>query len=461
MASVPAALDQIKHQLASHLPPERIEAACRAAGHRWRRRRLGPVPTLHLFLLQVLHGNTAIRHLRHLIDQPLNAAAYCRARIRLPLVALQALLRDSADRLRQQLAREAGEAISRWRGHRTLLIDGSSTIVPDQAPLRRTFKQPHGRRPRCGFPVPKVLGLFDAATGLVLEVMAFSLFVNEHARAWLLHPLIAAGDLLIGDRGFCSYTQLALLAERGVLAVFRMRQTQIVSFRPHRKHFSRLGAASKLHRYRGRPRSRFVKRLGKHDQIVAWLKPKPTDGPPWMSRSRFVALPQELLVREVRYRVGERGHRTRCVTIATTLLDPLLYPKDAIAGLYNLRWQVETHWRELKTVLKMRRLKCRSEAGVKKELAVYALVYNLVRAVMARAAARQQTQPDRISFIDALRWLCSGASIAELQLELIVNPPRPGRYEPRVMKDYFDTFQRMTRPRNQLRTRTARRNAYY
>jgi hypothetical protein len=90
--------------------------------------------------------------------------------------------------------------------------------------------------------VAKVLGLFDAMTGLIVEASAFALFVHEHSRAWLLHPLLCAGDVLVGDRGFCSYVQLALLAERGVLAVFRMRSTQIVSFRPHRRHFCRGGA---------------------------------------------------------------------------------------------------------------------------------------------------------------------------------------------------------------------------
>jgi hypothetical protein len=87
-------------------------------------------------------------------------------------------------------------------------------------------------------PVPKVLALFDAMTGLVVEAVAFSLFVNEAGRAWTLHPLLAAGDLLVGDRAFCSYAQLALLHARGALALFRV-SGQIVSFRPHRKHYAR------------------------------------------------------------------------------------------------------------------------------------------------------------------------------------------------------------------------------
>src|SRR5688500_18789132 len=76
MARVARALDRIKQDLGPHLSPEMIESACEGAGHVWRERKLGPVATVHLFVLQVLHFNTAIRHLRHLAGFPANAAAY-------------------------------------------------------------------------------------------------------------------------------------------------------------------------------------------------------------------------------------------------------------------------------------------------------------------------------------------------------------------------------------------------
>ena len=79
-----------------------------------------------------------------------------------------------------------------------------------------------------------------------------------------------------------------------------------------------------------------------------------------------------------RYRIPRRGQRTLCVTIVTTLLDPLRYPADAVAALYDRRWTVETHLAELKTTLRMRAVHCQTEAGVRKELAVYCLAYNLV-----------------------------------------------------------------------------------
>ena len=90
--------------------------------------------------------------------------------------------------------------------------------------------------------MPKVLGLFDAMTGLVVEAMAFSLYVREGAKAWLLHRLLRAGDLLVGDRDFCSYAHLALLSAGGIFGMFRVGHGQIVSFRPHRRHYKRGGA---------------------------------------------------------------------------------------------------------------------------------------------------------------------------------------------------------------------------
>jgi hypothetical protein len=432
--------------LDSHLPPADILKACAAEGYRWRERKLGPVLTIHLFLLQILHLNTAIVHLRHLICQPLNPAAYCKARMRLPLKVLERLLYQSASSLRQQLDRRLGEDLSCWRGHRTLLVDGTGTITPDTPPLQKEFGQPPGTRPGCALPVPKVLGLFDAMTGLILQVTAFAGMVHESARLTTLHPFIEAGDLLVGDRAYCSFAHLAMLAARQVHALLRLHQSSRVSFRPHRPHFDRRKSPAGRKRQKGRPRSKFVRRLQRYDQIVRWIKPEfRRKNSAWMSREQYDRLPEELELRELRYWIVRPGSRTRVVTLITTLLDPALYPKDSLAELYGLRWRVETHLRNLKITLKMRRLKCQKEQGVRKELIAYALVYNLVHAVMARAAAAQQTTPDRISFIDVLRWLWT-AQPDKIPL-FVVNPVREGRSEPRAVKDYQTKFPGFPKPR--------------
>src|SRR5215469_18458838 len=85
MASVSRTLGRIKVDLEPFLSEESIVTAAREAGHKWRERVLGPVQTVHHFILQILFCNTAMTHLRHVGDPAVKAPAYCRARKRLPL----------------------------------------------------------------------------------------------------------------------------------------------------------------------------------------------------------------------------------------------------------------------------------------------------------------------------------------------------------------------------------------
>jgi hypothetical protein len=300
MASVAGTLRRIKQDLAPFLPEESILDSCHQAGHQWRKRKLGPVQTVHLFIVQVLWFNTAMTHLRHIADGALKAPAYCKARMRLPLLVLQSLLRKSSQAMRRTVEHNAGE-LARWCGLRALLVDGSSTIAPDTPSSQKAFGQPKGCKQGCGFPVPKVLGLFDAFSGLIVELLGFPLYTHEQSKVWMLHPLLGSGDLLVGDRGFCSFAHLAMLFSRGVKGLFRMHQRQIVDFRPRRKD----AAQGK----RGRPRSQFVRRLGKHDQIVRWARPK--NKPKWMTPEQYATLPPTLLVRELRYRIPRKGHHSK------------------------------------------------------------------------------------------------------------------------------------------------------
>jgi hypothetical protein len=270
-----------------------------------------------------------------------------------------------------------------------------------------------------------------------LRVQEFSQLAGPHAA-------LRGGDVLLADRGFCSFWHLAMLAARAVDAVFRMHQRQIVDFTPGRP--SGGGGA-------GQPRSRFIRRLGHEDQIVEWQRPLAR--PTWMTPAQFAAMPAALQVRELRYRITAKGYRTRVVTVATTLLDATRYPKHEIARLYGLRWEIETDFRHLKTTLGMEHLKCQSADGVRKELMIYVLVYNLVRAAMTAAAARQRVaDANRMSFIDALRWLCARlaagpdrTAAADPPPTLIVNRTRKGRWCPRVKKKRMKEFDLMTKPR--------------
>lgn len=390
-ASVQAALRRIQRDLAQILDPEQIDAVCREVGYRFRRRILDPVTTIHLFLLQILHGNVAIARLRDFTDRVFSEASYCNARSRLPLAVLQTLLRRVASAFRL-----ATEQTGRWHGHRTFLADGSSFSMPDTPALQEHFGQPGCQRPGCGFPVAHLLALFHAGTGFLQQVLAAPLRTADLSQIPLLHPELEAGDVLVADRAFCSFAHFALLLRGGIHGVFRAHQKQLIDFLPGRAY----NAPGCRTPQKGRPWSRWLERLGVLDQRVEWFKPKRR--PVWLSAEEYATLPDSLVLRELRYQVPRRGYRTQEVTLVTSLLDATAYPAEELAELYGRRWQVELDLRHLKTTMKMDVLHCQTVAGVMKELTMFALVYNLVRAVMHEAAQQQSVPVERLSFADAL-----------------------------------------------------------
>jgi len=434
---------QFKNDISRAFNPTAIVAMCRLIGHTWRDRQLGPVETVQAFLLQVLHGNTACTHVPRLVGKDFTAEAYAQARRRLPLELFQRLLKDVCLRLHGSV-----DTAATWFGHRVWTIDGSACSMPDTPELQEAFGQPDAQSPGWGFPVAHLMTLFHASTGMLLRIAAAPMRTHDMARAHLMHGALAPNDVVLADRGFCSFAHLAMLHQAGVHAVFRAHQKQIVDFRKGRMHALPCPLFKRPRRFQGLPSSRWVQWLGRCDQIVEYFKPP--NRPQWMAVEQWNALPQSLLVRELRYDVVDRGSRTRSITLVTTLRDPVAYPAEALAALYAKRWQIETNLRHLKETLGMDVLHTKTVAGIHKELTIFAIVYNLVRLVMVEAANRQHVEPERISFIDALRWLCCVTEDVTLRAIQIV-PERPGRHEPRVRKRRPKNYRLMTKPRAELK----------
>jgi hypothetical protein len=435
--SIPQIVGQFKADVARAISAETIKTICRRLNHRCRVRILDPVTAVHVFLLQILHGNIACTALARLAELPFTATAYCLARKRLPLALFEELLQHVCAALFTDV-----EETGRWHGHRTWFVDGSSFSMPDTSELQARFGQPSEQAKGCGFPVAHLLALFHAGTGLLLRVVVSPLRTHDLRHVAIMHDELAEDDILLADRGFASFAHLAVLFTRKIHAVFRCHQQQIVNFRVGRKH-----TLPKKRPTKGLPRSRYVRRLGHWDQVVEYAKP--STQPPWMDAATWATLPETLLVRELRYLTPQRGHRTRVITLVTTLLDSEAYPASDLADLYLRRWQVEVNFRHLKTTMGMDVLHCKHVDGVLKELHMFAVAYNLVRLVMLEAARRQNIPLDRISFIDALRWLRDVKPGTPLT-ELVVNPSRPERIEPRVLKRR-QQYNLMTKPRRDLR----------
>jgi hypothetical protein len=442
MASIAQAVARFKDNPELHLDHHLVHEACAAAGYAWRDRVLGPVVTLRLMLVQVLHGNVSCRALGRLSGLRFSVTAYCKARARLPVDVL-----GYVASVLTQTAREHTREFGRWCGHRVLLIDGTGVSMPDTPALQRAFGQPGNVKPGCGFPVMHVLWVFDAATGLIVDYVTAKWNRHDLADASKMHPLMQPGDVLLGDRAFCSYAHMALLLQGQLHAVMRAHQRLIVDFTPRRRGKKQLPKS----RRRGAPSSRYLKRLGRNDQLVHYVKPSWRPG--WMNAEHYAQLPETVTVRELRYAVTRRGFRTGSVALITTLLDPVKYPKEKLAELYQSRWQIETDLGHLKTTMRMDVLRCKSPDGVIKELWAYMIVYNLVRMLMHEAAHQQDVSPNRVSFIDALDVL-RYSSPTEPVPTLTVNPIRRGRDQPRVIKRRKDRYRVMTRPRHEYHAET-------
>jgi len=220
MASFALAARRVMDDPGAVLEPQCITSACAAAGHRWRTRVLDPVLTVLAMAVQVMHANAAIAHVVRLMHACFSESAFCQARARLPLKVLTMLLELMTQGLRARLSsRGASEGAGLWRGHRTLLIDGSGISMPDTPALANCFGYPANIHEGCGFPVAHLLAVFDLSSGLLLHALAAPWCVGDATMAARAHGLLEEGDVLVGDRNFGSYGQIAALLARGVHGV--------------------------------------------------------------------------------------------------------------------------------------------------------------------------------------------------------------------------------------------------
>jgi hypothetical protein len=228
---------------------------------------------------------------------------------------------------------------------------------------------------------------------------------------------------------------------------------------------------SRLNTFHRRVDFRRGRRLGPDDHAVRWAKPTSIRS---LDREAYHALPDFVTVREARIRVRQPGFRTRSIVVVTTLLDPEQTTKEDLATLYRARWHNELDLRSLTSAMQMRELRCKTPELVRKEVWAHALAYNLIRTVMAQAAARHGVAPRTISFTGALQTLEAFQPSLELgaaqetasRLRLYHDlraaiathrvGDRPDRYEPRVKKRRRNHYGWRTEPRAEMKRKMAK-----
>ena len=415
-----------------------------------RQRIFSPLVTFWAFLAQVLERGSSCRDALQRISAwwqvhfpgqgspSADTSAYCQARARLDETVLQQIGSDVAEQLERQVTND-----QLWLGRRVKIVDGTGLSMPDTAANQRQWPQSSGQKPGCGFPLLKIVGLFCLHSGALLQVVHDDIHHHEVMLARRLWQWLEAGEILLADRAFCSFLDIAQLLGRGVDCLMR------------------------LHQGRGKPDFRCGRRLGKNDRLVLWRKP-PQRLPHW-SKEDYDQLPATLTLRLVRFAITVPGFRSQQVILTTTLLDPKLYPAHELEKLYFRRWNVELHFRQIKTILGMDVLRCLTPSMVLKELAMHRIAYNLIRALMQRAALTYDVDLERISFkgsLDSLHHfadaiyathreprkqaLLFNALLRTIASDLV--PLRPNRCEPRARKRRSKNYQFLTKPRHQMRT---------
>jgi putative transposase len=426
-----------------------VHRICEELGYQWRDRIYSPMVTVWMFVTQVISADkscqTAVGRLnawrvaRGLRNVSQKTTAFCKARGRLPEALFERLLLRVANACEQ-----ATDETWLWCGRVVEMVDGWTVTMADTPENQKEYPQVASQKPGCGFPIARMIGLFSLATGAANRVAMAPYQGKQTGETSLLRSVlhrVLPGRILLADRYYATFWLLAASEMQQIDLVARVHQLRKVDFRRGLKQ-------------------------GHLDQLVEYHKPQ---RPQWMSEEEYAKYPATILVRHLRYKVHQRGFRTRRVTLATTLLDADVYTAEKLASLYGRRWSVELHIRSLKTQMTMEHLRCQSPQMVRKEVHCHLIGYNLIRAAMLASALKFRLSPTSLSFTGAMRAVEEFAASLRLGgtrhdqqwdslLETIAGLPvgnRPGRQEPRELKRRPKRYKLMQTPRDPDRNRYA------
>ena len=435
-----------------HLDSEMVNAALAAEGVSFNERVFTPLVTLCLFLSQVLDPDHSCRAAvaRLIVWLTINGRkpcspetnSYCDARQRLPLGVIVQLVHQTA----QRIEASANDQWL-WKGRKVSLVNGTTVSMPDTLKNQQAFPQSRTQGIGLGFPVARLVAIISLATGVARDLALGPYKGKETGETALFRTLLDGlepGEIMLGDRYFASYFGIASLVERDVDGLFRMHQLRKYDFR------------------RG-------KRLGISDHVVAWTKPA---RPEWMDEETYAQVPNELKVRELRFKIQQPGFRVDELVLVTTMLDADAYSKEELADLFLQRWNIELDLRSIKDVMQMDVLRCMSPEMVKKEIWIHLLAYNLIRGVMAKAAEAHDLRPRDLSFKGALQTMTAFQEtlrrarpierdrLLTEMLKAIAHHrvgDRPGRVEPRANKRRPKPQKFLMEPRREAHKRLMRK----
>jgi hypothetical protein len=437
------------------LAEDLVRQALTTASVSWIDRIFSPLVTLWVFLSQVLSADHSCRAavarlIAHRLargQKPCSAktGAYCQARDRLP----EPFYAAGACSVGRALDSKA-EAGWLWKGRRVYLFDGTTVSMPDTAANQEAFPQVYNQKPGAGFPIARVAAIISLSCGAILHLGVCKYAGKGQGEVSLLRTLwdaLRPHDILLTDAWLANGTKIGMPQQRGIALVGRLNTA-------HRTADFRRG-----------------KRLGTQDHIVRWLKPTAIRS---LDRPAYQALPESITVREVKVRVTPPGFRTKALVVVTTSLDPRRATEEELASLYRSRWNNELDPRSIKSTMQLRDLRCKTPELVRKEVWTHVLAYNLIRALMAQAAAKHTVVPRSIrvkgtiqtpeAFQPTLALQASQGTadllpIDDQLLRAIATHrvgDRPDRFEPRAKKHRRNHYGWLTKPRSEVKRKMAK-----
>ncbi len=409
---------------------QRILSECRE----FRDRVYTPIKTVFVFIKQVLNPDKSCKKaVARIIVEQLNAGEkpvssntgpYCKARQRLPEGTVHELVKEIG-------TAPLNNAPSKWKpfGRNLKVFDGSTGKMADTKANQKAFPQHKNQKKGAGFPIVRFVVVMSLTVGTVIDYAIGAYKGKGTGESSLLRNILTCiekDDIALGDRYFPNFFLMADLNKIGADGIFRGQGQRHYDFRS--------GV-----------------RLGKNDHIVFWEKPyKPT----WMAQKEYDSYPDKIQVRE--FKVAGNVY-------VTTFLNARKYHKKELASIYERRWDVEINLKSIKATMNMDMLSCKTPDMVKKEIGIHFLAYNFIRIMIAEACIRHDAVPWKVSFKGTVQLLAAfmpyflGSStrrnkiLYAKMLALIVKNKignRPGRIEPRVIKQRHKPFPTLKRQRS-------------
>jgi len=255
-----------------------------------------------------------------------------------------------------------------YRRWRLVSLDGSTLDVADEKENEQAFGRPSASRGASAYPQIRFVSLVENGTHVLFGTRLANYATGEVTLAQEVIPALRKGMLCLADRNFFGFALWNQARARGADLLWRVKKNMRLAVEerlPDGSYRSRIYASERDRRHRS----------------------------------------HGVVVRVMDYQLQGIADAEPIYRLVTTVLDPQQAPAEELAALYHERWEIETALDELKTHLRGAKIVLRSKTPdlVRQEFYGFLLAHFAVRGLMHEAALRAGEDPDRLSFVHAVR----------------------------------------------------------